>query len=143
MMWIKCLRLTLAKPRVIFWLACSALLMPAGSRGLTRDDLLPVSLIQLIATPEQYDGHVVRVIGFVHIEFEGNAIYLHREDYQHNIIANALWLDHPECMTGVKGKPLVSGYALVEGTFNAKNRGHMSLFSGAIEKIDRCHSWGP
>jgi hypothetical protein len=131
-------------PRVIFWVACGlALLLPAESHGSTRDDFLPVSLIQLIATPEQYDGQVVRVIGFVHIEFEGNAIYLHREDYEHNIIGNALWLDHPECVTGAKGKPLISGYALVEGTFNAKNRGHMSLFSGAIVNIKGCHSWRP
>jgi hypothetical protein len=37
-----------------------------------------VSLIQLIATPERYHGKFVEVIGYMNLEFEGNAIYLHK-----------------------------------------------------------------
>jgi hypothetical protein len=32
---------------------------------------------------------------------------------------------------------------LVTGTYNAKNRGHMGLFSGAIEHITRYAPWPP
>jgi len=41
-----------------------------------------VSLIQLIANPQAYDGKTVRITGFLHLEFEGNAIYLHNEDFR-------------------------------------------------------------
>lgn len=38
-----------------------------------------VSLVQLIANPGDFHGGLVRVIGFCRLEFEGNALYLHRE----------------------------------------------------------------
>ncbi len=37
------------------------------------------SLIRLIATPEKYDGKTIQVIGYLHLEFEGDAIYLIRK----------------------------------------------------------------
>ena len=93
-------------------------------------DPLAVSLIQLIARPDDYDGEYVRVKGFYRYEHEGTALYLHREDYEHGVYSNGLWisLDAPEAgMT----------YQLVEGRFNAKNRGHEGLWSGAIESVTR------
>jgi hypothetical protein len=54
------------------------------------------SLIALIARPELYDGKVVRVIGFVRFEFEGNALYLSRLDYENAVSRNGLWIDPPD-----------------------------------------------
>ena len=42
-----------------------------------------VSMIQLIANPQVYDNKRVRITGFLHLEFEGDAIYLHREDFSY------------------------------------------------------------
>ena len=50
----------------------------------------PVSLIQLIANPEKYDGKQVQVVGFLRLEFEGNALYLHEDDYTNNLYGNAV-----------------------------------------------------
>jgi hypothetical protein len=111
---------------------------------VTRDDFLPISLIQLIASPDRYEGEVIRVIGFVHLEFEGNAIYLHREDYKQNITANALWLSKPKCFTNTKhDAEFISGYALVTGTFTSQRHGHNDLFSGEIHDILQCERAGP
>jgi len=41
--------------------------------------------VPLIANPKDYHGKIVRVIGFVRLEFEGNAIYLHQGDYKHSL----------------------------------------------------------
>ncbi len=41
-----------------------------------------ISLINLIATPERYHGKWVRVQGVANFEFEGNALFLHKEDYK-------------------------------------------------------------
>jgi hypothetical protein len=96
-----------------------------------------VSLVTLIANPQQYEGKVVRVIGFVQLEFEGNAIYLHEEDFRRAITENGLWLDVP---TGFRGWSAGS-YAIVEGTFTGRQHGHMGLFSGEIQHVTRLEPW--
>ncbi len=101
---------------------------------------LDVSLIQLIANPNTYDQKIVRVIGFVRLEFEGNAIYLHQDDYKHGISKNGLWLNATDDMRK-KTADFDQKYLLLEGTFNAKKMGHMGLFSGSIQQITRCQVW--
>jgi len=96
-----------------------------------------VSIVQLLATPEKFDGKLVRVIGFLCLAFEGDAVYLHREDFDHALTQNALWVDVPEkCDEGLSRK-----YVLLEGTFDAGDHGHMGLFGGAIRKITRMSPW--
>lgn len=55
-----------------------------------------VSIVQLIANPKRFDGKKVRPQGFLRLTFEGNAIYLHREDYVWCIFTNALWIGVPD-----------------------------------------------
>ena len=50
----------------------------------------PDSLIQLIATPKKFNNKQVRVAGFLQLEIEGNALYLHQEDAQFVMTANAV-----------------------------------------------------
>jgi hypothetical protein len=103
-------------------------------------ELKDVSMIQLIANPQQYDGKPIRVMAFLNLEFEGNALYLHREDFDKSILANAVWisLDDQQIRTS---KKFSGGYVLVEGVFNAKDRGHLGIFSGSIQQITRIQSW--
>jgi hypothetical protein len=101
---------------------------------------LEVSLVQLIANPKDYDGKIVQVVGFVNLEFEGNAIYLHQDDYKHAIGKNGLWLDITDDIRK-KQADFDQKYVLLVGTFNAKRTGHMGLFSGCIEKISHFQVW--
>jgi hypothetical protein len=111
-------------------------MLVAGTAGATAVSCLAasqsaesVSMVQLIATPEKFDGKAIQVVGFLRLEFEGNALYLHREDYDHGIYRNALWIEFPHDQDGDK----VNGrYVFVQGTFRAKLHGHMDLFSGTI-----------
>ncbi len=100
-----------------------------------------VSLIQLIANPKEYDGKFVRAIGFVRLEFEGNAIYLHQEDDKFGIYKNGLWIEVTDDIHK-RHNEFDRKYVLLEGTFNAKMKGHMGLFSGSIQKIKRIEDWG-
>jgi hypothetical protein len=50
------------------------------------------SLIELIANPTKFDGKRVRIIGFLRLEFEGNAIYLSKSDFEHGVTKNGLWV---------------------------------------------------
>jgi len=101
---------------------------------------LDVSLIQLIANPKDLDGKIVRVIGFVKLEFEGNAIYLHQDDYKFGISKNGLYLYITDDIRK-RQADFDERYIILEGTFNAKNTGHMGMFSGSIQKITRFQVW--
>lgn len=96
-----------------------------------------VSIIQLIANPQAWDGKKVRVEGFLRIEFEGDAVYLHREDFDFNIMRNALSIDLPKDMTEKQRRAVDLKYILCEGTFVAGNHGHMGLFSGELTQVQR------
>ncbi len=99
-----------------------------------------VSLVQLIATPEKYQGKPVQVFGFMRLEHEGNAIYLHREDYENALYKNGLWLTNVDTAEHRAKHNLK--YVLIEGTFDGKERGHFGLWSGSIKDIKRVQLWG-
>ncbi len=100
-----------------------------------------VSLIELIANPHLYDGKRVRVLGYLNLEFEGNALYLHKEDYEHSLSKNSLWVEVDKEQRKIMRDCKSKSYVLLEGTFNAANRGHFGLWSGAIESLSRCSPW--
>ena len=103
---------------------------------LRADEPLDVSMIQLIATPEKFHGKFVRIIGYLRLEFEGNGLYLHREDYLAAINKNGIWFD-VTLETMKNPKKFTDRYVLVEGTFSARSYGHLGLWSGTISEVKR------
>ena len=103
-------------------------------------ELRDVSMIQLIANPQQYDGTPIRLIGFLNLEFEGNALYLHREDFEYSMPTNAIWISLTDQQL-ISSSKLSGGYVVIEGIFSAERRGHFGMFSGSIEKITRLNTW--
>jgi hypothetical protein len=116
----------------------TALLLVGGSYAAA--DPPDVSLVQLIATPERFDGKHVQVVGYCWLEFEGDALYLSRDDQANMVYRNSIWLsvsrEDREKWLGMRGK-----YVTVSGTFRADFHGHMGMSSGAIEKIDAIRVW--
>lgn len=93
-----------------------------------------VSLVQLLANPEKFDGQVVRFHGVTNIEFEGEAVYLSKEHWKHTVTSCALWLDISEELR--ESRKWTNGrYMVLEGTFDKGNRGHMGLFMGTLKDI--------
>jgi hypothetical protein len=100
---------------------------------------ISVSMVQLIANAQKYDGKLIRVIGFLRLEFEGNELYLHREDFEKDISKNGIWVDvYSETMK--RSKNLDMHYVLLEGIFSSNDLGE---FSGSINKISRAEIWQP
>ena len=94
-----------------------------------------VSMVELLANPERFHGRTVSVRGYVRLEFEGNAIYLSKESYEARSTRDALWLDPPaQSAPAGPGATWGPGYAHVRGRFDALDRGHMGMYSGAIVK---------
>jgi hypothetical protein len=130
----------------------------AAAEEAATEQILHVSLIQLIAQPEKYHGKPVQVSGFLHLEFEGNALYLHKDDYTHFLSRNGIWVDWLDYWEDdddvavfeerIKLRreffekfllPNNNRYVTLEGVFNAENTGHFGLWSGGIEQIRRVY----
>jgi hypothetical protein len=94
------------------------------------------SLVDLIANPARWNGKRVIVDGFMHLEFEGNAIYVSEQDCRHFITKNGVWVDFREGSYG-EAQALNDHYVRVQGTFDSKQRGHLGLWSGTLDDIDR------
>lgn len=110
---------------------------PSGDRCASGSEgtcvLYEVSVIELIADPERWDGKKVRLVGFVNLEFERNQLCLLPGSHQ----TECIWLD----IEGLKDPGFRRGQSLVEGIFDGKNKGHLGLYSGAIKTLDRFERW--
>ena len=96
-------------------------------------------MIQLLATPERFDGKRVRVMGYLHQEFESSGLYFHREDDEQSLISNGLWLSG-SCDGGQLSYN--QRYVLIEARFDSKDQGHLGAWPGALTDITRCAHWG-
>jgi hypothetical protein len=101
-------------------------------------EILFISLIRLIQSPDEYNLKQVRVIGFAKLEFEAKALYVTKEDYDNAITKNAIWLD-VDLTEGVR--KLNKKYVLVEGVFDKDKLGHLRMYSGTIKAVRRIEEW--
>ena len=91
-------------------------------------------LADIIANPKQYQGQRVRVVGFCHLEFEDNALYIQGTDFFHGVRKHGVWLDVEDS----RERHLLSNtYVIVEGTFDAEQLGHLSLWAGTLTDVTR------
>jgi hypothetical protein len=100
----------------------------------TPTDPVTVSMVALLARPRDFDGQHIRVVGFGHLEFEGDTLYLHQEDFERALATNSVHLD-------VEHRPafmaLNNRYVIVEGAFEAAPESSIRLRPGTIRRISR------
>ncbi len=100
-----------------------------------------VTMIQLIAAPEKYDGKFVRVKGVGNLDFEDNCLSLDMEDYKRSL-GNEIWLKLGKRAIPYKEAQKYNGqYVIVEGFFDKNEKGHFGAFQGTIKDISRYEPW--
>jgi hypothetical protein len=87
-------------------------------------------VIQLIATPERFDGKRIRVTGYLNIQFEDMALYLHEEDCMQGIQKNAFWIELPNSLSQTP-----AGYVTVEAVLDPSRHGHLSAYQGTLTDV--------
>ena len=95
-----------------------------------------IPLVRLLVTPEAYDRKLVEVDGYIHLEFEDNGLYLHKDDFLYSQMKNGVWVASRPCTSVAGETTFTSGYATVRGRFLAGRHGHMGLWSGSIDEAE-------
>jgi len=106
---------------------------------------LHLSLMQLIVNPNQYDNHRVIVEGFLTLDYENSALYLHADDASHYITKNAVWVSGSPDMKNRRYE-INHHYVQIEGVFKASDTGHLGPYNGTVSQIKRIdlspeHKW--
>jgi hypothetical protein len=122
-----------------FVLAATLLLPPSAS----AQDPVFTSMVQLLAHPKKYHGKRVDVFGYLHVKFEGNAIYLSKTDADYINPKHAFWTQYRQGVTlrasnrkkGASLSEFDCKYVSIQGVFDSTDFGHMGLFAGAIRDI--------
>lgn len=113
---------------------------PTSSEGQhIAGSIQNISMIQLIANPEKFDGKTVSVVGFLGIEPENERLYLTEEDHQRIFAHNGLWVDLPS-LTGKEQEELDRHYVQIVGTFKQGGRFPYAA-GGGLTDIKRCWRW--
>jgi len=117
-------------------LVACGLMLVAGLPVLAQDDephARPESLVALIVQAGNNKAEKVQVAGFLVLAFEGEALYLHEEDYREGLTRNAIRIDlSPQQMLQYKG--LSETYVWVEASF-LKRRKSEDIFSGSLYEV--------
>ena len=119
-----------------------SLALTAVSSCLSSEPLPPVasapvsevSIQELMAAPDKFNGARVRVIAPCHIEFEGSALYATEEAQEARAAHQAVWLQLNWPLLPER-RALNGKYVLVEGRFVSSLEGHEGVFQGAIVDV--------
>jgi uncharacterized membrane protein YcgQ (UPF0703/DUF1980 family) len=128
------------KPFAFFFIVVAILaVLNAGVAQLATQDRFHVSILQLIATPEKFNGKRVIVTGFLYLGEESDELFVHREDEKNVILDNGIAILETAEMRKKKAE-LNLKYVRIEGRFKAWEReGHG--FAGGVLEVERCQLW--
>jgi hypothetical protein len=115
--------------------------------ALAQERPNPVSIIELIAAPEKFEGKLVTVRGFLSINHEKpnglyNAVlYLHQEDAKNVLLSNQIGLVPNEQMLREEEK-INRMYVMLTGVFRGVHAaGDDTVHVGVIKDIRSCTVW--
>lgn len=94
------------------------------------------SASKIINTPWLFHGRKVTIIGFLRIQFEANALYPSEESAKYYPLGEGIWVNIINEMKQNHNE-LNRNYVEITGTFNAMSHGHMGLFIGTLENIEK------
>jgi hypothetical protein len=139
-------------PKTSFFIIALVLLALSGNvypsrsqaqKNPDNSDPIEVGMVTLLGSPLKYDGKFIRTIGFMCLELEGNALYLHEEDYRYRNTKNSVELHLSKAQEG-QFKSISLKYVLIEGRVSASQWDlDTGVYSGAIGNITRLELWRP
>ena|SRR5215468_10418314 len=98
-----------------------------------------VSLIRVIATPRLFDGHKLRLQGYLYYNGIDRAVglYVSEVDARNSIFSNSVDLSVDETIA----KNIINKYVILDGTFRAPTGSLSDYQNGRIEHISEMKAW--
>jgi len=96
-----------------------------------------VAVVKLLATPDQFEGRLVEVRGFLVATKTECAVYLSKEAADHGLRENALWIELlPDFSNKFVDKVRVLNGAMVRagGVFSSKATGPEDAYGGGLTR---------
>ncbi len=98
----------------------------------------PVSIVTLLSQADSQKTKRVQVAGFLVLDFEGEGLYLHKEDYEDGLFMNSIYLALSPEQKG-QYKALDKTYVWVEASFHGR-RDTEEIFSGELFNVREIRS---
>jgi hypothetical protein len=114
--------------------------LPVSIVGQTTHSQLPehVSMFQLIATPERFDGKLISVVGFLTLGREADDVFPYELDVIHLLTSNAVAVERTKEMEKNEAS-LNRKYVHLIGIFRKADKEQLGV--GLITKITTCQIW--
>lgn len=110
-----------------------------ASASLAVEQPTEASLVQLIATPEKFEGKTVSVVGFLVLTPERSVLYMRDEDYKHSILMNGIWVERNDIVKKNIAQ-LKLKYVKMVGVFSTKIS-NAGFLAGGITDVQQCIPW--
>jgi|HubBroStandDraft_2_1064218.scaffolds.fasta_scaffold121249_2 hypothetical protein len=123
---------------LVFLLPSSSTVVPAFGDSRVA---APVSMIRVLANPQEFDGKRVAVVSFLGLHKDGNMHYLHREDEEMALYKNGLTVDFDSPLTPDDMARMNMHYVYLGGVFDARNQGTGLGSSGTIKNAVNVVLW--
>lgn len=92
------------------------------------------SLTELLSNPQYYNDEPVQITGFLNLGFEGDALYINKDDCKEHRFDKAVWV-HLNHKTFNSASIYNKHYVIIEAVFDGNDHGHMGVFAGALKRI--------
>jgi len=125
------------RSRFAFLILAILALSKSGSAQAPHAEPPAVSIVQLLASPDKYDGKRVAAFGFLTIGQENNNLYFGKTDYDNDLLVNSIWIGLSNEMLKRIGE-LNMKYVRIVGVFHLGHEGRKSLAVGGIGEISDC-----
>jgi hypothetical protein len=103
-----------------------------------------VGMIPLLASPDKYNGKIIRTIGFLHIgpTRESDILCLYEDDGKFSLFKNTFALDLSDDQRK-QFLHLNHSYVLITGIVHSEGPGGTKMNSGIIVNITQLDGWQP
>ena len=96
-----------------------------------------VSIVQLLASPEKFDGKRIAVLGFLPIGPENNHLYLGKTDYDNGLASNSIAVHVSGDMVKRRDE-LNMKYVRIVGIFHLNQEGQELTTAGRLDQVTDC-----
>lgn len=101
----------------------------------------PISLIRVLANPQEFDGKRIAVVGFLGLHKDGNILYLHREDEEMGLYKNGLAVEFDYPLTSEDIARMNMHYVYLGGVYDTHYQGPGLGSSGTIKNAVNVVLW--